>query len=83
MLTSVRLDKETESLLLKTAEVLNTTRTEVLKASIHTYCKMTLRKRSQRPYDLISDLIGEEFSGQGDLGVDGEEILRKAFRRKR
>ena len=83
MLTSVRLEKETESLLLRTAETLNTTKTEVLKASIRDYCKRTLQKRSQKPYDLISDLIGKESSGQGNLAIESEEILRKAFRRKR
>jgi len=76
MLTSVRLDKETESLLLRTAEALNTTKTEVLKASIRDYCKKILQERSQKPYDLISDLIGKESSGQGNLAIDSEEIFK-------
>lgn len=83
MPTSVRLDEETEALLSKTAKALNTTKTDVLKASIRNFCKRTLQHRSKRPYDLIADLVGEEFSQQGNLAIDSEEILRKAFQRKK
>ena len=82
MPTSVRLDEETEKLLLKTAEALKTTKTDILKASIQDFCKRTLEEKSKKPYDLISDLIGKEYSGQGNLAIDSEEILREAFRRK-
>ena len=80
---SVRLDEETEAMLLKTAEALNTTKTDVLKTSIREFCKRTLQEKSKKPYDLIADLIGKEFSGQGNLAIDSEEILRKAFKRKK
>jgi hypothetical protein len=78
---SVRLDDETEALLNKTAKALDTTKSEILKASVHDFCKKTLREKMKRPYDLISDLIGNEFSGKGDLAINSEEILRKAFKR--
>ena len=81
MTTSVRLDEETEALLLKTAQALNTTKTNVLKASIRNFCNKTLQDRRKKPYNLITDLVGEEFSGQGNLAIDSEEILRKAFSR--
>jgi hypothetical protein len=80
MTTRIRLDEETEALLTKTANALNATKTDVLKAAIHDFYKRTLQEKSKNPYDLIADLIGGEFSGQGNLGLDGEEILRKAFR---
>lgn len=83
MPTSVRLDEETENLLLKTARALRTTKSEILKASIHDYCKKTLSKRKKTAYELISDLIGVESSAKGNLGIDGEEILRERFRKKR
>ena len=44
---------------------------------------MTLQDKRNKPYELISDLIGKEFSGQGNLAIDSEKILRKAFRRKK
>lgn len=80
---SVRLDKETETLLIKTAKALDTTKSEIMKASIREFCKKTLHEIEKRPYDLISDLIGKEFSRQGDLGINSEKILRNAFERKR
>jgi hypothetical protein len=82
MTISVRLDQETEELLQRTAKALNTTKTEVLKASIRSYCDKTLKEKKRRPFDMISDLVGKESSGKGNLSVDGEEILRKAFWRK-
>ena len=78
---SVRLDDETEALLNKTAKALDTTKSEILKASIHDFCRKTLHEKMKKPYDLISDLIGNEFSGKGDLAINSEEILRKAFKR--
>ena len=83
MPTSVRLDEETENLLLKTAKALRTTKSEVLKASVHDYCSKTLSQKGRTAYELISDLIGEESSGKGNLGIDSEKILRKEFSRKR
>ena len=80
---SVRLDQETEALLIKTAKALDTTKSEILKASINDFCKKTLEGKRKKPYDLISDLIGLESSGKGDLAIKGEEILRKAFKRKK
>ena len=79
---SVRLDEETEALLNKTARALDTTKSEILKASIHDFCYKTLKRKKKRPYDLIIDLIGEESSGKGDLAINSERILRKAFNRK-
>lgn len=83
MPTSVRLDEETEALLVKTARALNKTKTDVLKISIKDFCNKALREKRRRPYDLIADLIGEESSGKGNLAIDSEKILREAFRTKR
>ena len=79
---SVRLDDETEALLNKTAKALDSTKSEILKASIHDFCKKTLQEKAKKPYDLISDLIGRESSGKGNLSIDSEKILRNAFKRK-
>jgi len=80
---SVRLDQETEDLLQKTDRALRTTKTEILKASIRSYCEKTLHENSRRPYDLIVDLVCTEYSGKGNLAIDSEKILRKAFRRNK
>ena len=78
---SVRLDDETEALLNKTAKALDTTKSKILKASVRDFCKKTLGEKRKKPYNLISDLIGNEFSGKGDLAINSEKILRKAFKR--
>jgi predicted transcriptional regulator len=83
MPVSARLDEETKAILDKTAKVLRTTKTEVLKKSIREFCGRVLDEKAKRPYELIRDLIGEEKSGRGDLSVRGEEILRERFGRKR
>jgi hypothetical protein len=80
---SVRLDEETEALLNKTAKTLRTTKSSILKASIQDFCKKTLQEKRKKPYDLISDLIGNEYSGDGNLAINAEEILRKRFARKK
>ena len=79
---SVRLDDETEALLNKTAKALYTTKAEIVKSSIHDFCKKTMQEKKKKPYDLISDLIGKEFSGKGDIAINSEKILRKAFNGK-
>jgi len=79
---SVRLDKETESLLEKTASALKTSKAEVIKQSLSDYCARVLSERRKQPYEVIKDLIEKGGSGRGDLSVKSEEILRERFRRK-
>ena len=83
MAVSARLDEDTDAILAKAAKALRTTKTEVLKRSIREYCERILDEKSKNPYELISDLVGEERSGKGDLSVKGEEILRERFGRNR
>ena len=78
---SVRLDEKTEILLEKIAKMLHTTKSKVIQHSIQEYCEKTLGKNTKKPYDLIADLIGKESSGKGNLSIDHEKILRKAFSR--
>lgn len=82
MSMSVRLDKETETILNKTAKILQTSKGKVIKHSLKEYCSRILEENRNHPYDLITDLLDKEGSGKGDLSIRGEEILRKAFRRK-
>jgi len=83
MTISARLDKETEEILFKTARTLGTTKTAILKASINEFCRKVLNEKTQRPYELIGDLAGKEFSGNGNLAIDSEKIMRKAFQKER
>jgi len=83
MTISARLDKETEEILFKTVRTLGTTKTAILKASINEFCRKALNEKTQRPYELIADLAGKESSGKGNLGIDSEKIMRKAFQKER
>jgi hypothetical protein len=83
MAISARLDKKTEEILFKTARTLGTTKTAILKASINEFCRKALTEKTQRPYELIADLVGKEYSGEGNLAIDSEKIIRKAFQKKR
>ena len=83
MSISARLDKKTEEILFKTARTLGTTKTAILKASINEFCRKALTEKTQRPYELIADLVGKEYSGKGNLAIDSEKIMRKAFQKER
>ena len=82
MTISVRLDKETESILERAAKALQTTKSKVIKLSLKDYCSRLLEENAKYPFKLVEDLLGREGSGRGDLSIRGEEILREAFRRK-
>jgi len=83
MPVSVRLDKESEELLEKTARLSKTTKSEIIKRSIKEFCIPLIERERPGPYELVKDLIGRHpGSGRGDLAVRGEEILREILRRK-
>jgi hypothetical protein len=79
---SVRLDKRTETLLEETVKALRTSKAEVIKRSLSTYCSRILEERRRRPYELIEDLLGKKGSSRGDLSLRSEEILRERIRRR-
>ena len=83
MAISVRLDKETESILEKTASALRTTKSNVVKRSLQDYCQRILEEKQKYPFQLLDGLLARAGSGKGDLSIKGEKILRSAFRRKR
>ncbi len=80
---SVRLDKETENLLEKTAALLNISKSEIVKKALKKYCGSILNTKKPTPYELTKDLLGSDGSGRGDLSVRAEEILGDVFRSKR
>jgi hypothetical protein len=83
MPVSLRLDRETELILEKTARTLGESKSQDIKLSIRDYCARTLEQKASRPYDLLKDLIGTSASGRSDLSWRGEEILRERLSRKK
>ncbi|BCB97289.1 hypothetical protein JZK55_22110 [Dissulfurispira thermophila] len=84
MPVSVRLDKDTEELLEKTAKRLGTTKSEVVKSSIRQYCEPILEKKSKSLYEFIKEHIDSlPSSGRSDLSVRHEELLYEMLQEKR
>ncbi len=79
---SVRLGNEIESELEKTAKLLHTTKSNIIKRSLKEFCSVIRKEKEKSPYELIKDLLEKGGSGNGNLSVRGEDILREAFRRK-
>ncbi len=79
---SVRLGNEIESELEKTAKLLHTTKSNIIKRSLKEFCSGIREEKEKSPYELIKDLLDKEGSGNGNLSVRGEDILREAFRRR-
>lgn len=83
MPVSVRLDKETEELLGKTAKLLGKTKSEVVKKSIRQYCMPIAEEKKQSLYEFIKERIDKwPGSGRGDLAIRSKEILRERLREK-
>ena len=82
MTLSVRLDEETQKILEKTAKVMRTTKSRIVKLSLHEYCSRVLEDEIVRPYEHVKDLLGRRGSGRGDLSIRGEEILRRTMGRR-
>ncbi len=83
MPVSVRLDAETRAMLDRTAKVLRTTKTEILKRSVRDFCGRVLEEEGKKPYELTRDLVGEAESGRGELSMMTRGVLRERFGGKR
>jgi hypothetical protein len=75
MMLSVRLDEDLERLVRRTAQALDRTRSDVVKASLRDYCERVLRQREVTPFALVEDLLGRAGSGRGDLSTQGRKYL--------
>lgn len=72
----VRLDKETEELLDRTAKRLKTTKSKVVKQSIRQYCEPIVKKKTINHSEFIRQLIKDHpDSGRGDLSIRHEELM--------
>lgn len=82
MTISVRLDKETESILQEAAGLLHTSKSKLVKMSLQDYCRRLIKEKETSPFEFVKDLLDKQGSGRGDLSIKGEKILRQAFERK-
>ncbi len=79
---SVRLDNETEDMLEKAAGILKTTKSNVIKESLHSYCLPLIKEKRKEPHEFVRQLIEDcPGSGDGNLSVRAEEIIRERLRK--
>ena len=77
MPTSVRLDQETERLLQRLANRASRSKSEVIRLAIESLAREELAGDEQnRPFDLVSDLLGVVADGPDDLSERTGDRLR-------
>jgi hypothetical protein len=80
---SIRVDSETERLLLRLARKKGLTKSQVVREAIGSLAKWSQEaEKGQRPYDIIEDLIGCVKGGPIDLSVKTGQGFRRILQRK-
>lgn len=79
----VRLDSETEKLLMKASQVMDTSKSAVVKQSIRQFCAPLAEPNKKDLSETIKALIKDHAgSEKGDLAIRSKEILRGHFGKK-
>lgn len=79
MPSSTRLDKETQDILEKAAELLGTTKSQVVRESVREYCARVISKKKKTPWQIYQSVFSEEGSGHGKRVEMGKKILKNKF----
>ena len=80
MLTSVRLDANTERLLDRIARETGRTRSEVIREAIARLADPSTQPNARHPYLAVADLVGSVRGGPSDLSSRTGEKFREALR---
>lgn len=80
MALSIRLTLETKTKLENMARVENKTKSEIIREALELYFKNFSEDKT--PFELGKEYFGKHGSGQGDLSINGEKILKEKIRRK-
>ena len=83
MLSSTRLDKETEALLKKAAEYTGATKSELVRESIRQYCTRIVEEKQRTPWEIYRSIHVSGGSGHGQRVAKSKEILKEKFERMR
>ncbi len=83
MPASIRLDKEIEDILQKTAESVNTTKSEIIRKAIRDYCLRLLREKQRTPWEIYRSIHMPGGSGHGKRVQNSEKILKEHLNIKR
>jgi uncharacterized protein YlzI (FlbEa/FlbD family) len=83
MPSSTRLDEETVEILKKTAELLGTTKSQVVRESVQEYCSKVINKKKKTPWQVYQSIFSGEGSGHGKRVETGKKILKTKFEKDR
>ncbi len=83
MPVSIRLDKESENILQKVAEGLQTTKSDAIRNAIKNYYSKILESKQKTPWEIYQLIHIRGGSGHGRRIHDGKEILKKSLNMKR
>lgn len=81
MLTSVRVDEETEALLERASQLTAATKSQLIRTALKQYCSVIIRGSMATPYESIKQFIGCA-EGPPDLARRSRHYLQEAFRGK-
>lgn len=84
MPSSARLDNETAELLEKAAEVMRTTKSQVVRESLREYCAAVIEKKIKTPWEIYRSVHkASQGSGHGKRVSTGKKILKIKFEENR
>jgi len=83
MQSSTRLDKETQEILERAAELLGTTKSQVVRESVREYCTKVISKKKKTPWQIYQSIFTGEGSGHGKRVEMGKTILKHKFEKDR
>ena len=78
---TVRLADELEEGVTSLARKLHRKRSDVVRMALERFIREEGKRRDDRPYDRVKDLLGSVESGVTDLGMNHREHLKSRFRR--
>ena len=83
MPTSTRFDKETESVLERTAGFLGKTKSEIVRNSVKEYCLKILEEKKKTPWEIYQPIHTAGGSGHGKRVSMQKELLKEKLGAKR
>lgn len=83
MPSSTRLDKKTAEILEKAAQLLGTTKSQVVRESVREYCIKVIDKKKKSAWEIYQAVYSGEGSGHGKRVEAGKEILKNKLDKDR
>ncbi len=83
MPVSIRLDKESENILQKVADGLQTTKSDAIRNAIKNYYSKILESKQKTPWEIYQMIHASGGSGHKRRIRDSREILKRSLKKKK